>query len=513
MLLRLGIASTHLSRAPAGRRCACCPTARAAQRALRLRRRPRAGHRQRQYRRVRGARSALPTPRSRRGSRPSPPPIAARPTASASSPRSTAIEPDGEADVFDVQIPGVNAFDANGLYVHNCGEQPLPPYGACLLGSINLAALVKDPFTPQARLDMDELAALVPRAVRHARQRHRRVALPARGADARGQGQAPHRARRHRARRRADPVRRALWLGRGGGADRELDARHPARRLSRLGRAGARRKARSRCSTATPISPAKAIAELEPDVRDGHRRARHPQRAADLGRADRHDLDLRRQCLVGPRAGVQLQLHAQRADARRHARARKTSPTTPIACSAASRAKARRCPSISSTRSRSRPADHLVMQAAVQKYVDSSISKTINIPVDFPFERFKDVYLRAYELGCKGCTTYRPNEVTGSVLSVKTGQEGTEAGGAAADDAAARHQAGRHLRGGRRRPHDPAARPARGPARPDLQDQLAGQRRTRSTSPSTTSCRTAAAGRSRFSSTPRTWSITPGPWR
>ena len=57
------------------------------------------------------------------------------------------------------------------------------------------------------------------------------------------------------------------------------------------------------------------------------------------------------------------------------------------------------------------PADHLVMQAAVQKYVDSSISKTINIPVDFPFERFKDVYLRAYELGCKGCTTYRPNEI------------------------------------------------------------------------------------------------------
>jgi len=65
------------------------------------------------------------------------------------------------------------------------------------------------------------------------------------------------------------------------------------------------------------------------------------------------------------------------------------------------------------------PADHLVMQATVQKYIDSSISKTINIPADFPFERFKDVYLQAYELGCKGCTTYRPNEVTGAVLEVK----------------------------------------------------------------------------------------------
>ncbi len=59
------------------------------------------------------------------------------------------------------------------------------------------------------------------------------------------------------------------------------------------------------------------------------------------------------------------------------------------------------------------------MQAAVQKYVDSSISKTINVPADFPFEQFKDVYLQAYELGCKGCTTYRPNDVTGAVLEAQ----------------------------------------------------------------------------------------------
>ncbi len=76
------------------------------------------------------------------------------------------IAHDGEADVFDVQIPGANAFDANGIHVHNCGEQPLPPYGACLLGSINLAALITEPFTPRARLDLDELARLVPDAVR-----------------------------------------------------------------------------------------------------------------------------------------------------------------------------------------------------------------------------------------------------------------------------------------------------------------------------------------------------------
>ncbi|WHM52952.1 putative ribonucleoside-diphosphate redutase [Sulfitobacter phage vB_SupP_AX] len=65
------------------------------------------------------------------------------------------------------------------------------------------------------------------------------------------------------------------------------------------------------------------------------------------------------------------------------------------------------------------PQHHITMQAAAQKWIDSSISKTVNIPVDYSFEEFKDVYDKAYELGCKGCTTYRPNDVTGSVLFVE----------------------------------------------------------------------------------------------
>jgi len=65
------------------------------------------------------------------------------------------------------------------------------------------------------------------------------------------------------------------------------------------------------------------------------------------------------------------------------------------------------------------PADHLNMQAAAQDYVDSSISKTINLPRDISFEAFKHVYEAAYAAGCKGCTTYRPNDVTGAVLEVR----------------------------------------------------------------------------------------------
>ncbi|MBE9555760.1 MAG: ribonucleoside reductase, partial [Proteobacteria bacterium] len=76
------------------------------------------------------------------------------------------VSEDGMAPVFDVRIPGINAFDANGLLVHNCGEQPLPPYGACLLGSINLARLVSAPFTKKARLDVEAMERLIPTALR-----------------------------------------------------------------------------------------------------------------------------------------------------------------------------------------------------------------------------------------------------------------------------------------------------------------------------------------------------------
>jgi len=61
--------------------------------------------------------------------------------------------------------------------------------------------------------------------------------------------------------------------------------------------------------------------------------------------------------------------------------------------------------------------DHLAMQAACQKYVDASVSKTINCPQDITFEEFKETYKKAYTLGCKGCTTYRYSEVRGSILS------------------------------------------------------------------------------------------------
>lgn len=70
----------------------------------------------------------------------------------------------GECEVFDVQVPGINAFDANGIYVHNCGEQPLLPYEACNLGSINLSIMVKDKGG-KPEVDYEKLGAVVKKAV------------------------------------------------------------------------------------------------------------------------------------------------------------------------------------------------------------------------------------------------------------------------------------------------------------------------------------------------------------
>ncbi len=63
---------------------------------------------------------------------------------------------------------------------------------------------------------------------------------------------------------------------------------------------------------------------------------------------------------------------------------------------------------------------HVEMVAAVAPFIDAAISKTINVPADYPFADFADLYLQAYRMGLKGITTYRPNATLGAVLSVDT---------------------------------------------------------------------------------------------
>lgn len=61
--------------------------------------------------------------------------------------------------------------------------------------------------------------------------------------------------------------------------------------------------------------------------------------------------------------------------------------------------------------------DHILIMDRVQRWIDASISKTINIPKEMPYEEFVQVYLLAYNSGCKGCTTYRPSDIRGSILT------------------------------------------------------------------------------------------------
>ena len=164
------------------------------------------------------------------------------------------------------------------------------------------------------------------------------------------------------------------------------------------------------------------------------------------------------------------------------------------ACGASARSTARR-PAARLFRRRPdlTPADHVRMQAAVQRHVDSSISKTINVPEDIPFEEFKDVYLEAYRSGCKGCTTYRPNAVTGSVLEARPA-DGDRLP-VAPDEQAICWCASDKLSGAH------------------LQDALAGQRPRHLHHHQRHRAGRRRRGRSRCSSTPRTWSIMPGRWR
>jgi ribonucleoside-diphosphate reductase alpha chain len=298
-----------------------------------------------------------------------------------------------------------------------CGEQPLPPYGACLLGSVNLAALVRDPFTPEARLDLDELGRLVPLAVR----------MLDNAIDA---SRFPLNEQTHEAK-----TKRRIGLGVTGLADALIlcGARYGSSDAVALTGQWLKTIQRSAYLASTALAAEKGafplfdkaqylagetIAGLDEDVRA--QIATHGIRNALLtsvaptgtislfadnvssGLEPVFSFSYTRRVLMpdGSRKEEEVSDHAYRLFRRIRGE------NTPL-------------PAAFVDAQQLAPADHLVMQATVQKYVDSSISKTINIPVDFPFEQFKGVYLQAYELGCKGCTTYRPNEVTGAVLEVK----------------------------------------------------------------------------------------------
>ena len=298
-----------------------------------------------------------------------------------------------------------------------CGEQPLPPYGACLLGSINLARLVRAPFTEEAELDEAELGRLTRSAVRFLDNiiDVSRFPLPAQkqeamqkrrvGLGVTGLANALIFCRT----RYGSPDSIALterWLGMCRDAAYDESAQLAAekgpfplyQREAYLSRAhiialppGIRdRIAQSgiRNGLLTSIAPTGTISLLAGNISSG----------------------------IEPVFANSFRRNVLSADGSR--REERVSDFAYRAFRAAF-GEETELPDYFVSAHQLSPAEHLLVQAAAQKFVDSSISKTINCPPDISFDDFKEVYRTAYRQGCKGCTTYRPNPVTGAVLETE----------------------------------------------------------------------------------------------
>jgi len=298
-----------------------------------------------------------------------------------------------------------------------CGEQPLPPYGACLLGSLNLAALIREPFTANAHLDEAEFDRLVPLAVRMMDNAIdvSRFPLPEQQAEAQ--------------------AKRRIGLGVTGLADALIlcGTRYGSEKAVQLTEIWLRRLQRQAYLASIDIAKEKGafplfdkepflasetVAALDKDVKDGI--ARYGIRNALL-------------TSIAPTGTISLLADnvssglepvfsfAYTRNILMPDGTRRTEEVSDYAYRLYRKmfGENAELPDYFVDAQRLSPADHVVMQAACQKHVDASISKTINCPEDISFTAFKDVYLQAYELGCKGCTTYRPNDVTGAVLAVK----------------------------------------------------------------------------------------------
>ncbi len=362
-----------------------------------------------------------------------------------------------------------NWFDESIRATNPCGEQPLPPYGACLLGSINLTRFVLDPFTDEARFDWDRFNRTVEIFTRMLDN-----VVEINGLPLEQQRREIHRKRRHGMGYLGLGSSMTLMGMKYGSAESLAFTEKVTRELAVTGWRSALTLAREKGPAPIMDETFTVTGEMlrkRPEMKkDGYsvgdqlpgrvlhaRYSRYMQRIAEIDpklveELAEHGARFTHHSSIAPTGTISLSLANNASNgiepsfAHHYARnvireGRKSKEKVDVfsfellAYQSLVNDKAMpysddpdcQLPDYFMSADDISPRDHVAVQAASQRWIDSSISKTANVPTDFPFAEFKDIYMFAYDQGLKGCTTFRFNpENFQGVLVKETDLENTE---------------------------------------------------------------------------------------